>query len=76
MTKFLSAEDVETAAKQRGLTIPMLCSEAGVSHPTFYRWKAGAHTPTLKTYQKIIAALRGRRRRGVTVVRPEGEAVR
>ncbi|WP_159259991.1 helix-turn-helix transcriptional regulator [Komagataeibacter xylinus] len=69
MTKFLSADDVEAAAKRRGLTIPMLCSEAGVSHPTFYRWKAGAHTPTLKTYQKIIAALRARRRRGAPIVR-------
>lgn len=58
MDELLSPTEIERLAAEAGLTINDLCKRAEIAHTTFYRWKAGRHTPGLKVYRKVCAALR------------------
>lgn len=56
--ELLSPSDVERLAIEAGVSLPDLCSRAGISHTTFYRWKAGKTEPTLDVYRRIRDALK------------------
>lgn len=56
--ELLSPSDVERLAAEAGVSLPDLCGRAGISHTTFYRWKAGKTEPTLDVYRRIRDALK------------------
>lgn len=53
----MSPVDVERLATERGLSLKDLFVRAGISHTTFYRWRAGKTEPTLEVYRRIRDAL-------------------
>lgn len=54
MPELLSPSDVETLARDRGLSVAQLCAQAGVAHSTFTRWRAGKTEPTLDVYRRFV----------------------
>lgn len=58
MDELLSPADVERIAAAAGLPLKDLCTRAGISHTTFYRWRAGKTRPTLDVYERIRDVLR------------------
>jgi len=59
--ELLSPGDVERLAGEAGVSLPDLCGRAGISHTTFYRWKAGKTEPTLEVYRRIRDTLKSLR---------------
>ncbi|MDE2468211.1 MAG: helix-turn-helix transcriptional regulator [Bradyrhizobium sp.] len=53
----LSPKEIERLAGERGMSLPELCRAAGISHTTFYRWKAGKTVPSIDIYKRICDAL-------------------
>lgn len=53
MKDLLTPDDVERLAAENGLSMSDLFARAGISHTTFYRWRAGKTEPTLAIYRRI-----------------------
>lgn len=58
MDELLSPEDVERRAAEAGLSLKQVIERAGIAHTTFYRWRSGKTTPSIKVYRRILDALR------------------
>ena len=51
--------DIETRAKDAGITVEKLCADAGVARSTLARIKAGKQSPTYRTIKKLRDAIPG-----------------
>lgn len=47
---------IEARLSTKGLTISQLCDEVGIARSTWQRWKAGVHSPNMKTFDAVEAA--------------------
>lgn len=56
--ELLTPEDVERRAAEAGLSLKQVIERAGIAHTTFYRWRAGKHSPSIRVYRRILDALR------------------
>lgn len=59
LTSLPTAAEIESAARQSGLSINELCRRAGVAPSTFHRWKGGEHSPAVRIVEewcRVIAA--------------------
>ena len=56
MTELLTPADIESRAKDAGLTMPEVCKRAGIAVSTFWRWKSGKTNPSIDVYQRLEAA--------------------
>jgi transcriptional regulator with XRE-family HTH domain len=57
MSDLPTAVEIETRAKNAGLSMRETCIAAGVSQSTFSRWKANATTPNLGTLTRLAEAI-------------------
>ncbi len=57
MSNVLTASDIETLAKRYGMSINVLCKNAGVALAAFYKWRSGKVVPSLTTYDKLLTAI-------------------
>ncbi|MFT9095170.1 MAG: helix-turn-helix transcriptional regulator [Gluconobacter cerinus] len=57
MCNFVTPEQIEQAAKQRGIGMVAVCREAGVSFSTYSRWRARKCEPTLGVYRRLLVAV-------------------
>jgi len=55
MEPLLTPEEIKQRAKLVGLSLPDLCREAGIALSTWYRWRAGQHSPNIENYQRLVA---------------------
>jgi transcriptional regulator with XRE-family HTH domain len=57
MNDFLTPAEMERRAALAGMSIKDLAAAAGISHTTFYRWRAGKSEPSLDVYKRLYRAL-------------------
>lgn len=57
MVDLLDPSDLERLAAERGQTMRSICARAGISHTTWYRWRAGRTSPTLQVYRRLLNAI-------------------
>lgn len=50
-------DDFEARAKAAGMSVAALCKKADVAQSNWARWRAGVTQPTLRTINRIEAAL-------------------
>jgi transcriptional regulator with XRE-family HTH domain len=53
-----TAEQIQEAAKSKGWSIKRLCSEAGITHATFFRWRDGKNEIGVNKLQRLIDVLK------------------
>lgn len=53
----ISHTDIESRAKQAGISMRVLCQRAGIAESTMVRWKYKRLSPRLIVVEKIINAL-------------------
>jgi transcriptional regulator with XRE-family HTH domain len=58
MSDLLTSAEVESLAREAGLTMNEVCRRAGVARSIFTRWKGGETTPSLENYQRMVRAVR------------------
>ena len=49
--------DIEQAARAKGLSIAAMCRRADVDATAFHRWRAGDGAPNMATVQKMLDAI-------------------
>ena len=59
MGRALTALEIEAKARKAGLPIRALCKRAEISVTTFWRWKAGKHSPSIEIYRRLYEAVEG-----------------
>lgn len=61
MARFMSTmpdpAEIERRARECGLSIPRMCELAGTGNSTFYRWRAGVHSPNSRTMTRWLDTL-------------------
>ena len=57
MIWIVSPHEIERRADAAGVPLREIIALAGISHTTFYRWRAGKSQPTLGVYQRLLEAL-------------------
>lgn len=50
-------EQIEAAARAKGLSIAAMCRRADLDPSAFQRWKAGRNAPTVATVQRMLDAI-------------------
>lgn len=50
-------DQIEAAAKSKGLSIAALCRRADVDGTAFHRWRAKKNVPNLATVQRLLDAI-------------------
>lgn len=50
-------QSVETALRERRISVARLCRDAGIAQTTWVRWKSGKFSPSAPAWAKIEAAL-------------------
>lgn len=51
--ELLPAQEIETLAKAKGLTMLAVCKAAGIAPSTYNRWKARKHSISIENYTRI-----------------------
>jgi transcriptional regulator with XRE-family HTH domain len=57
MHQLLTAQEIETAAREAGLSMAEVCRRAGIAQSTFTRWKRGTTEPTIGVYGRLVKAI-------------------
>lgn len=60
MTLLEQIAEIETKARDMGLTIDELCERAGIDRATWQRWKAGKASPVYENLTRVRAVVEGR----------------
>jgi predicted transcriptional regulator len=50
--------EIEAACDAAGLTVAAMCRRADIDQAAFSRWKGGKGTPSLRTIQKMVDAIK------------------
>lgn len=56
--KMPTPEEIEKAAKAKGLSIARMCRLADIDATAFHRWKADQNSPNVATVQKMLDAIK------------------
>lgn len=59
MHKLMTPQQIETIAKENGLTMRQVCQTAGVAFSTFTRWRQKKTEPRIGIYTRLVNAACG-----------------
>ena len=57
ITLYETADEIEQAATEAGVSMRLVCANAGFAHTTWYRWKNGVTKPTHDVRLRLGQAL-------------------
>ena len=64
MNRVLTASEIEARARRAGMSVREFCERAEIALSTFYRWKAGKHSPSVATYERLCQVIEKPAKRG------------